>query len=620
MKKIEKFQFGGTSTYTVNGITPPSKFEYVGDDSYKYAPDDRLFNPYQTQKIKAPELDTETLNKLAGKGHTNATNKVIGDAYKAKQMLEAGMASNPNYIYTEEGKSLMQRMTVSPQMLNELERDLKNTEDLRKAAEKNNSGSELAVSKEGKIVAKDNKGNIVEINPADYFTGSFTPLSITELLIEKDRNPNLTFANVSKYSDAITGFENAQKHVKDMFTNVGEYGFKNSNEAYTAMENALMKISKSGGNINNLKQVDARLESMMQTLPEQVKNNFLMRAMVNSKTPQEMQQNYIQGFLNHAKGVYTNKSESSQGINFDAGLTKFKLGRDTEVEVPKTDFFFDVQYETGKSKGQPTPIVDVTKPQSYDNKGRLLNDRSERTGMLHAIPENDDIKKQAGQRVGQTLSDLKGKQVMWGGHLIDIDKLPNAEKMLLVAAGNNVLREPDPTNPLNIQITAKQESIKEQIKSEERKGNQQAVQGLNLALQKLELAKIPVVYLEYKMAANSNDLSNNKGFQVYSDEEKKLIPAVGTFDYINGSNTPLFKKEENETINKMYEEKINNTWGSNLTGNTMTTTVYVKIPDAHYSDPVSIRTKYNEAIEFANNVSRQAQVGFLNQGRTPKIN
>jgi hypothetical protein len=348
-QKTPKLQQGGVAYGNVPGLNI-----YGEAPAYRphqtIVPDMGQFETFKKEKVKIPELDTEALEKLAGKGHTNAVNLIIGQAKQSLAKVSDILYNDPFASDTVQVKSLLKKATVGPELINKLHRDLKLTEDAQKITEKNDAMSSYAVSSTGKMLVKDANDNIHEVGMDDYMKNKnkYQPVTNSEAYNYKDTNDNLTFKPISDYTTNTYGMKKIEDNMNGILSKLGTTASKGEREGIAQMaqfgakglqdqlgsSGVLGTVKQSGGNENNKTQLKSTLNYILEAMDAPTRNTLMAEAATKSKSPEEQQQRVYGLIADFVQRAAVNKSESSTTISPSQLLTKTGGGSGDEKGVP----------------------------------------------------------------------------------------------------------------------------------------------------------------------------------------------------------------------------------------------------------------------------------------------
>jgi hypothetical protein len=363
IKKIKKFQFGGVSTEYVPGISTYIPTQLT-PRVQPFIPDSRYF---QVQGIKAPEtpsLDKESLKGLAGKGHTNDVNAIVGRAEQAEALLKQKMSADPYYLKTNEGKALLQQMSLSQTDINKMLQYKENTNKAEDLMMKNEGGSSFATTSDGNFLVKGDKG-IQIVKPQDYFSNKerYQLLTNTQIREMRDRDPNMTLSDISPYITNTVGQGKVDDYMKNQFINLGHSSNAGEREMignlqkFGSPEELLGFIKSSGSNNNNAQQLDMALKAMVSGMPSYIRNTLYSQAAQQANTPQEAQEKMYSFLWNYANKMRVNESKSSQTIQANEFMNKASgMGTDKTKLVDNGDFFMKWMGDKGLAPVQEVNI------------------------------------------------------------------------------------------------------------------------------------------------------------------------------------------------------------------------------------------------------------------------
>ena len=214
-----------------------------------------------------------------------------------------------------------------------------------------NAGDEPALDKYGRLYVKTKDGEISTIKPSDFNSEEHIPLSNSQLLYLREREPSLAFdGTILENLRNVVGMSSVSKEIdriiKDFGTEEGQrYLSKDAAKAFLDMKSpeGLYKLTQKGPS----KGLREAWDAIWDMLPANMQNLLKARAEITGVTPKEF-----------IADIVLRNTTRSQSIDYDEGASK-AAGYDTDPTQTQKESTTEMPYlmQIGNLKGSRTLVT-----------------------------------------------------------------------------------------------------------------------------------------------------------------------------------------------------------------------------------------------------------------------
>ena len=363
--KLKVYQQGGGLIYTP--FIPEQQAvasSTAGSRTTNSSDEDSKLNP----------LDKELLDLMKGQDLLPSDIQMIYNRLIQFQRKTQSLSSESGFGSSDSYRSVMPGMLQIMNLVSQAKYNKQADKDVISRMTSENAGNEFALDGYGRMYVQDLKSReIKKINPSEFDSEKHLPLSNSQLLYLRERNPELAFdGDVFEDMRNMVGMTSVSKEIdriiKEFGTEEGQrYLSKETAQIFSDLNNPdgayklTMKVPSSG-----LKQA---WKTIYDQLPINMQNLLKIRSAVSGDTPET----YISDIVLH-------NSSTTQNIDYDATMSKaagFSVGDGSSSSEKTTKDTYAERLVSGDGL-DPEQWINIMP----SNSGVVLNAYSQNAGPL----------------------------------------------------------------------------------------------------------------------------------------------------------------------------------------------------------------------------------------------
>jgi hypothetical protein len=444
-----------------------------------------------------PDLN-DLFKDLKGKGHTNDVNQLM----QQKAQLDSQLSSMTDLEMlsgSSKFKTLMAQYQNlnNPARINELIRSKDLTDSAWDTAKAKKIQGEIIVQNELVSMVND-KGEYVEV-PIDRVTqaynGGYKPLTRTQLMIERDKNP--LFTNQNNVVEKIAYGKSSDEITDDIYKQLSQLG--STERGSKTMQSSIQAIQELGASVfeietgsgstskNNINQILAAIDAIKLGMSQESRDGLKARAiqyLIENGSPINRET------INNQMNMFIASAAKSKQIDSITTESKFSIGKDLSGSIGGANKYTDIGFfETNVGLGLaptetrqvttsvakiniagteiPMPITENNKPYYIEKEKQIAYNFSQST--LAPISMGNNIKSASGVSYkGNEIYPVPGINPMRTYAVIDREGNPitSPEAMKKAQKAQEEIEKLKRSGVTGAELQSKLDKLEEQFKSE----------------------------------------------------------------------------------------------------------------------------------------------------------
>lgn len=324
--KLRVYQDGGGLIYTP---FIPGGQETLGAAKQSKSSDD-------SEDAKLDPLDKELLGLMKDQSLIPSDIQMIFNKLIQFQKKSQQLSSVPGFGGTNSYRSVMPGMLQIMSLVSQAKYNKSAEDEILKKMMSENAGNEFAIDGYGRMYVQDEDGKIKKVRPSEFDAEKYMPLSNSQLLHLRERDPNLAFdGNVFEDMRNMVGMTSVAKEIDRI---IKEFGSEEG-QRYLSKDAAQIFLdlnSPEGLYKLTLKQPSQGLKEAWKTIWDQLPSNMQNLLKVRAAASGDVDpKRFIQDIVMHNIDVkqsidYDSTASKAAGIDVDpAGTKKEQQVQDT---------------------------------------------------------------------------------------------------------------------------------------------------------------------------------------------------------------------------------------------------------------------------------------------------
>lgn len=319
---IFKMQEGGTIGSSSQAFGLLDYVPFISAANNKVQPTVAATTPQQTQ---AAEILTDEMKKqLLGKGLTSDVNSFVTEVNNMYRSINLENMFG-NSMFNSSNLERQQLMLLA--RINQIQNNKQMFDDAVKAARTSGGLNELAINEFGRIIAKNNKGKIVQITPEELYNNRSNYIPLTNSSVAEIRANSLAYdTNTFKIIENAVGSNQVDERIRQTINAVNKMREENNifrSKSELEEVKAGLQLLQDGVykektiNENNKSQIDAAVKYLYKSLPDNYINFLRAKAANNGIDPTKGAFELIKDYANAKLDI-----NLVRDIDFDSKASK----------------------------------------------------------------------------------------------------------------------------------------------------------------------------------------------------------------------------------------------------------------------------------------------------------